>query len=141
MNHLVGEICAPEWLRAGVPPAMPQASSTGAVPGARHGVDIHLSSEDMHFASRLTVRSAGSQMVGFILLLQKSVFLPAREGPGQRESVGMHSGQPMEQPLLNPARHISRQVSGNARVGRESREAARKADGCRRGAHRSRTGR
>lgn len=76
LNHGVGEICAPLCERAGVPPAIPHASKTGAVPGARQGVDIHRSPLEP-FAALLLYDRNSSGSVGFMPLEQKSVFFPA----------------------------------------------------------------
>ena len=48
------------------PPALPQTSKTGAVPGARHGLCCITSAFEPHGAFWLYVRSRGSHTVGFM---------------------------------------------------------------------------
>mmetsp|Transcript_84329 Transcript_84329/g.187299 ORF Transcript_84329/g.187299 Transcript_84329/m.187299 type:complete len:217 (-) Transcript_84329:124-774(-) len=59
----------------GPPLARPQASYTGALPGARHGLNFVQSSSERATASRLMVRWSGLLTVAFMPLPQRSLTL------------------------------------------------------------------
>ena len=54
----------------GVPPARPQLSITGALPGALHGLWRYISSVGCPTLRRFTVQVSGLLLVGCIVLLQ-----------------------------------------------------------------------
>merc|ERR1712048_26643 len=81
----------------GPPLARPQGSYTGALPGARHGLNFVQSSLEPAKASRLMVRWSGLLTVAFMPLLQRSFTL------GFAPPVAPPSGslQPMLVPTVN----------------------------------------
>merc|ERR1711985_120831 len=89
-------VCTPSpAVASGPPPARPQGSYTGALPGARQGFHLVQSSSENATASRLMVRWRGLLTVAFIPLLQRS---PMKLG---FEAVPSGSLQPMLVPTVN----------------------------------------
>ena len=79
------------------PLARPQASYTGAWPGARQGLNFVQSSLEPATAARLMVRCAGSLLVAFMPAPHRSIRL-GLDGPLSPPS---GNGQPIVVPTLN----------------------------------------
>lgn len=91
LANLVSTKDSPVVTHVGPPPAMPQASYTGAFPGARQGLCMYTSFSDIAGTSRLTVRNSGSLLVGFIPELHRSLKFGLLSCPSQ-----------LAQPMLQP---------------------------------------